>query len=220
MSFMIKIPFAIATHVKKLTSTGQFKDKSKAGAIGWISNFLAYHNGTSVINLADVSSVQTLTNKIIGGAIATGRATVAAGAVSSLALTNPLHAGRVVLLSNLAGTAVTLPAATGSGDVYMIERTVAATSVGDSFAVANGTDYMRGMVHVVAKDDGLLSQFGTLNTGTVATESDTLTWNFTTTGIADVGDYVEFYDLANHVWGTTGFYTVNGAEATPFSAAV
>ncbi len=181
-------------------------------------------SGSTEIEIADVSTAQTFTNKTFTGGshsapIITGRAVVAVTG-SSVALTNPLHAGRVVQLSNLAGCAVTLPAATGSGDVYQVMRVTAATSVGDSFAVANNADYMRGVVHVVAKDDGLLSQFGTLNTGTVATESDTATWNFTTTGICDIGDYIEFVDIAAHVWSVFGFYTVNGAEATPFSAAV
>ncbi len=122
--------------------------------------------------------------------------------------------------SALAGITVTLPAATGTGNRYKYFRTVAATSVGDVFKVANATDYMRGIVSEVAKDDGLLTSWATLNTGTVATESDTVTWNLTTTGLCDVGDWIEFIDITTAVWLVSSFYTANGAEATPFSAGV
>ncbi len=127
--------------------------------------------------------------------------------------------GMLLTYSALAGIVVTLPAATGTGRRYKYFRSVAATSVGDVFKVGNATDYMRGIVSEVAKDDGLLTNWGTLNTGTVATESDTVTWNLTTTGLCDVGDWIEFIDITTAVWLVSSFYTANGAEATPFSAA-
>ena len=171
-------------------------------------------SGVTEIEMLDVSSAQVLSAKVL-----TGFTTVPVSA-ASLALTAPLHAGRVVLISALAGCAVTLPAATGTGNVYTIMRSVSATSVGDSFAVASALDFMRGVVSEVAKDDGLLTNWGTLNTGTVATESDTVTWNFTTTGISNASDWIQFQDLIATVWSVKAFYTANGAEATPFSAAV
>lgn len=127
--------------------------------------------------------------------------------------------GLLLAYSALAGLTVTLPAATGTGNRYKFFRTVAATSVGDVFKVANATDYMRGVVSEVAKDDALLTSWATTNTGTVATESDTVTWNLTTTGLCDVSDWIEFIDITPAVWLVSSFYTANGAEATPFSAA-
>jgi hypothetical protein len=91
--------------------------------------------------------------------------------------------------------------------------------VGDVFKVANATDFMRGVVDGVATDDGLLTSFATLNTGVVATESDTVTWNFTTTGLCFAGDWIEFVDAMATIWLVSSFYTDTGAEATPFSAA-
>lgn len=180
------------------------------------SDLLTYDaNGTTKV-VADTTSVQTLTNKTIA---AVGQSSVALSA-ATLTVTAALHAGKIINMSALAGSVVTLPAATGTGNKYKFVRTVAATSVGDVFQVASGTDYLRGAVEAVAKDDALRTNWGTLNTGTVATESDTLTWNFTTSGIADVGDWLMFTDVATAVWSVSGFYTDNGAEVTPFSAAV
>lgn len=162
---------------------------------------------------------------VLGGTGSTEVAVFASYPVSP-AITGATHtpaqkdSGLNLGYSALAGITVTLPAATGSGNTYRYVRTVAATSVGDVFKVANNADYMRGNVSEVAKDDGLLSFWGTLNTGTVSTESDTVTMNLTTTGLCDIGDYIEFTDIVAHVWWVSGINTANGAEATPFSAGV
>lgn len=48
MAFNIKIPFVIATHIKKYSSTSGLKNKSKAAAIGMVSGIPYIHDGSVV----------------------------------------------------------------------------------------------------------------------------------------------------------------------------
>ena len=53
-----------------------------------------------------------------------------------------------------------------------------------------------------------------------ASDSDTMTFNATTTGGVQIGDWVELTDVASNTWMVYGYTTTSGSEATPFSAAV
>jgi hypothetical protein len=58
--------------------------------------------------------------------------------------------------------------------------------------------------------------------GTVATNSDTITLNRTTTGSVNVGEWIEVEDVATATWAVKGMLTDGRGvrNATPFSAAV
>jgi hypothetical protein len=75
---------------------------------------------------------------------------------------------------------------------------------------------------MVATDDAdaVGVTFPTLNTGTVATESDTVTWDRSTKGVAGIGDWISFQDIVAAVWLVESQIHTTGAEATNFSAAV
>jgi hypothetical protein len=49
MAFNIRIPYVIATHVKKYTTTAGLINKSKAGAIGMVNGVLYINNGSVAI---------------------------------------------------------------------------------------------------------------------------------------------------------------------------
>lgn len=199
--FNIKVPFLIATHVKSLTSTSALKTKSKAAPIGLISKYLQYHDGGGV-------------KKVNGIAAAAVSATGA-----TLTLDPTLHDGLIVAYNRAAGGTVTLPAASGSGALYRIAIGTTLTSGSMIFQVANANDYMRGQVST-SGSSGITVGL-TANTGTVSTESDTVTWNRTTTGLGTQGDYIEFIDFIANVWLVYAEYSTAGqAAATPFSAAV
>jgi hypothetical protein len=136
---------------------------------------------------------------------------------ATLALTQLAHANRTLVVNSATGWTGTLPAATGSGAIYRIF--VGTTLTGGSFVlqVANALDFMRGQAWTVAAAN---AGFLTANTGTVATESDTITFNRTTTGLGTIGDYIEVQDIAPHVWAVEADYASSGTAATPFSAAV
>jgi len=117
-----------------------------------------------------------------------------------------VHSDTVITLNVAAGTTVTLPAASGSGDIYRFY--VGTTFTASATIAAAGTDVMQGAIIV-----------STTNTaGTVATSatSDKLVMNGSTTG-GLVGSYVEVRDVASGVWSTGGALVATGAFATPFS---
>jgi hypothetical protein len=137
---------------------------------------------------------------------------VAAGA--TLTVTAALHADKVILLDTLAGSVCTLPAATGTGNVYRFMTSVIATSNSHIVQVANATDVMTGSLNVVDHADGTVTAFGTV------AASDTITLNRTTTGSVKIGEYIEIRDVKAGFFSVFGTVTATGAEANPFSAAV
>ena len=130
-------------------------------------------------------------------------------------LTAPLHAGRTILLSLLAGFTVTLPAATGNGDRYHFKVGIVRTSNSYIIAVASSSDTMAGPVSMVDTDSNDNME-GFAASGT----SDTITMNATTTGGLTIGDWIELVDVAANLWHVSGQLTGSGNLATPFSAAV
>jgi len=139
---------------------------------------------------------------------------------ASTALTTAAHSGRPIIVNAAAGLTLTLPAATGSGAKFLIYIGTLVTSNSFIVQAASGTDYFRGIAFLKDDGAGTVQGFATANTGTVGTESDTLTWNRTTTGTCIVGDLVEFQDIATAVWSVKTANNASGTEATPFSAAV
>lgn len=125
---------------------------------------------------------------------------------------------RITYLNRAAGIALTLPAATGSGDTYPL--VVGATFTGAaSVAVANAQDYMVGLA--LLDKVGTVSGFPTANTGTVATESDTFSMFGTANAQGGIkGAYYEIRDVAANVWAVQLRSEAGGTVATPFSVAV
>jgi hypothetical protein len=140
---------------------------------------------------------------------------------STLTVTAASHAGRIITLNRAAGIAVTLPAATGTGNVYTFIVGTTFTANG-TIAVASNTDYMRGRVYTLSDGAAAVLGYSTSNSGTVATESDTITLytasSNTTGGI--IGDVIVLRDIGTAVWHVLGHTQSGGTEATPFSAAV
>lgn len=199
MAFLIKIPFVIASHIKKYSSTASLKNKSKAAALGMVSGSPYFHDGTAVKQVGSYTPVNL--------------------AASTLTVTQVLHANRVVTTNIAAGTTITLPAATGTGDKYTF--IVGTTATGSHIIkVANATDFMVGTAFFETDNaaDAAIA-FPTANTGTVATETDTITMNGTTTG-GIKGARVEVIDIASAQFQVQVFSSATGTEATPFSAAV
>lgn len=180
-------------------------------------------SGTTEVQVVDASSTQTLTNKTLTAPTITNPTISGTTPVSVTGATVTLGAtnvGRTTVINRAAGCTVTLPAATGSGDKHRIVVGTTLTSGSLVVAVADGTDYMRGFALFANDTDGSASNFETANTGTLATESDTITLNRTTTGIGTIGDNIDLEDIATDVWVVHVRAQANGTEATPFSAAV
>lgn len=170
------------------------------------------YDRTGATDLGGTYDSPTLTNPVTNNALIDTTAT-------TLTLAAKTHDGRVVSLDHAAGITVTLPAATGSGAFFRL--LVAATASGGNYVVqvANASDYMRGFAWTVTDTAGTGDAFATANSGTVATESDTITLNGTTQG-GRIGDWIECVDVATNIWAVKVFSVGSGTEATPFSAAV
>lgn len=128
--------------------------------------------------------------------------------------------GATIKLDTLAGSVVTLPAATGTGAKFKFLVTVLATSNSHKIQVASATDFFIGTIEGVSDDPATVKGWIAANSGTVATNSDTVTLNRTTTGSVSVGEWIDVEDVATATWAIRGMITQTGTEATPFTAAV
>lgn len=135
---------------------------------------------------------------------------------ATLAVDPDTHAGKTITLNRAGGITATLPAATGSGDVY--EFIVGTTFTGNGIVkVANATDTMVGSATIAQDAADTVVQFDT------AASSDTITLNGTTTG-GLAGATITVRDIkldgTTAKWFVNVFSSATGVEATPFSATV
>lgn len=121
------------------------------------------------------------------------------------------HAFRAVVLNLAAGIAVTLPAATGSGDMYSLY--IGTTFTGSATIKVTGDDTMTGFAELLQDAADTVVAFET------AADSDTITFNGTTTGGLK-GTQVVLVDIAADLWAVSVVGAATGVEATPFSATV
>jgi hypothetical protein len=120
------------------------------------------------------------------------------------------HINTILALDLAAGFAVTLPEATGSGDIYRF--VIKTTTTGAYTIAALTTDVIAGAVTLATTNvvDGIVA-------ATSAT-SDKISMNGSTTGGLAGGTYIELIDALDATWHVTGTLRTSGAEATPFAA--
>ncbi len=121
------------------------------------------------------------------------------------------HEGRTVTLNRTGGIAVTFPAATGSGARY--RRVIGTTFTSSATIKVTGDDVMFGYATYAADGGDTVVKFET------ASDSDTITFNGTTTG-GYKGTIVELEDIAADTWWVRVDGHATRSEATPFSATV
>jgi hypothetical protein len=117
------------------------------------------------------------------------------------------HIDTLCVLDRAGGFVTTLPAATGSGDVYRFY--VKTTVTADMTIAALTTDILQGAV--------IVATAVTAGTAAATATSDKLTMNGSTTG-GLLGSYVEVKDVLSGTWHVSGALISTGTEATPFSA--
>lgn len=130
---------------------------------------------------------------------------------STVTLSPTTHAGRVVSLNRAAGIAVTLPAATGSGDNYLIF--VGTTFTGASSIACAGSDIFVGTAVLFADSGATVVGF---NTTATSDTIDLLGTSNSTGGLA--GETIDLVDVASGVWMVRLVSDAGGTEATPFNA--
>lgn len=154
---------------------------------------------TLAATFAEINRAADVSSRIVNATAAT------------LAVAEAAHDSKVVTLNRAGGIAVTLPAATGSGTKLMF---VTGTTFTSSATIkVTGNDTMTGSAVVLQDAGDTVVGFET------AADSDTITFNGTTTGGLK-GDSVELIDIAADLWWVRVRSTATGTEATPFSATV
>jgi len=198
-----------AVEVKYDTTAALLKTRTSAG---------------TTATLVDTSTSQTLTNKILSSPTMTTPNVQSIGVVSitgsTAALTADTHANKVVALNRAAGIVVTLPAATATGNRYTL--IVGTTFTGAaSVVVPDASTFFVGTATLFVDGGDTVVGFATANTGTTATESDTITLFATgnTTG-GFKGAVLDIWDIATNVFAVRYVSDAANLEATPFSAAV
>jgi hypothetical protein len=158
---------------------------------------------------------QTQNQLVVANSFATSGVTSVADA--TITLNRESHAGGVVVLSRAAGVTVTLPAATGTGNIYRIIIGTTATSNANIIKVANATDVMDGSVNLQQDTD----VDGTLKMWRADAADDTMTFAGAATTGGIVGGYIQCIDYKSGFWSCQAFtQSGGGSEATPFSASV
>lgn len=137
---------------------------------------------------------------------------IVAQAAGNFALTAATHAGRITEVND-ADVTITLPAATGSGNVYKV-LIVTTAWTGGTIQAASASDSFLGGINGVDDDSDAAYAWK------AETNDDTITGNGAATG-GKVGDWYQFTDVASGLFLVEGFITQSGgSEATPFTAAV
>lgn len=126
-------------------------------------------------------------------------------------------ASQVFQWTALAGSTLTLPAATGSLTRIMVYVETLATSLSHIVKTSPATDSFSGIIMGARTDSGnAVLGFAAVVGG--GSNSNTITLNRTTTGSVNKGEWVELTDVASGIWHVRGFLTATGAAfATPFS---
>lgn len=170
------------------------------------------------------SGAQTIANKTLTAPVLTNPAITSITPVdvtaTPLAVTAASHCMRTITLNRAAGVAVTLPAASGTGCVYTF--VVGTTFTGDAtIKAASASDFFHGTAVLLADAGDTVVGFVTANTGTAATESDTVDLfdaGNVTGGIK--GAVVVLRDMKANLWSVEYRSDAAGAEVTPFKATV
>jgi len=184
-------------------------------------------DGTIVVDAGVVTGATSITSTaLVGTTLSVSGLTNLTGSFSQAvhtfvgtdAITSAEHAGRILLLGEVGGNAdvvLTLPDATGSGNVYEFIVTVTMASNTYKIICPDGDNTITGQIQYLDEDGTSAASFPTV------AASDTITLNGGTQG-GLVGDTVTLIDIAADKWMVKGLMRVAaGANpATPFSAAV
>lgn len=132
---------------------------------------------------------------------------------STLAVTAAMS-GQPILLDTAAGTVATLPAATGSGNVYPFFVTVSTTSNAHKILAHSVADFMQGVV--TGENAGTPLAFAG---NPAASHSLQMPFAGSQPSGGIHGDWFEFRDVAANLWTVKGMFQGGTTPTTPFSTA-
>ncbi len=201
MAFNIKIPFVIATHIKKFSSVTGIKNKNKAAGLGVVSNQLVMNSGAG-------ASIPV-----------SGLANVIAPSAATQVLTAS-QSGSVVLLNAASGVTVTLPAPI-VGLWFEFIVTVTVTSNSHIIQTDAGTTFVLGTLDLAteATTPGANpgpKYFSGNGTSHVKVQMNSASTN-ATGGL--IGSFLLFQCITTTQWACTGTVECGSGStiATPFA---
>lgn len=169
------------------------------------ANFYNFKGGPGTalyVNIGTVTSAQWINVDSPDGGLVTLAATTT--------LTALIHSGRTMLLNASGGFTTTLPAATGTGNIYrFLVQTVSTTGY---VLACTGSDVFKGNVQV-----GLNSATPGGSCQFASSTNQNYTLNGTTKGGVNAGDWFNVQDYLAGVWSIQGMSIGSGTLATPFS---
>lgn len=124
-------------------------------------------------------------------------------------------AGQVIKLDTAAGTTVTLPAATGTGNHYFMAVTVAATSNAHKILAASSSDNITGIM--VGQNANTNKSFQCLTSSGIHSIQMPFAGTQPSGGLQ--GDSFEFIDVGTNLWFVRGTYSAGTTPTTPCSTA-
>lgn len=133
--------------------------------------------------------------------------------VAAFAATPEDHANRTTVFSLAAGFAITVPAASGTGNKYRFVSGIALT--GDTTITAPSGTILKGAVLINNSGD---TTAATADVYPAGSSDEVITFD-ASEGAGKVGDYVELEDIASGVYAVSGLFTAMHDPATPFSSA-
>lgn len=136
---------------------------------------------------------------------------------TTLSVTATQHAGKTVNVASASPIAITLPAATGTGNKYRFVLSVAATGTAHTIKVANTTDDFNGSLALF--DSSETSPAGTVIGFAATATDDTISVNGTTKA-GTVGTVIEIVDVTTGLFSALVRGAATGSYATPFSVSV
>jgi hypothetical protein len=139
-------------------------------------------------------------------------------AAATLDITQALHAGKVMVFNKNNGIDVTLPEATGTGDVYTFILGLALTS--DTITILTPDIVNSDMVGNVLTIDLDSATTGHWFSSVQGDGNNAITMNMTSQGGINIGaDWYKLTDIAADIWAVEGEYLVptGSNPATPFS---
>lgn len=178
-----------------------------------VERFLRFRKGATLrVTMADNTETAVFATSI--ARVADHNSRIVNLAVSTT-IAQALHESRYVVMGGAgAARTFTLPNATGTGSIYRF--IVGAVNTSNYLIKSNrGADVMKGQI--MNTNSGAS---GAARGWYPGATDDTVTLNGTTTGGANVGDWIEFVDAGVNTWIVNGLTTGTGTVATPFSDTV
>lgn len=201
-------PVYLSTTAGAFTHTAPSASNSVVIPVGWV---VAKSSTVGQI-FWHIGKVEKMgSNEIQSGVGVSGLAPVDVTG-SSVTLDAATHGNRTVTLSRAAGVAVTLPAATGTGNKYKLIYATALTSA-SSVISPNGSDTLFGGVFI---NDTGASAAATVDFYPTAAGNNTTTLAFSA-GAGKKGDTLTFEDFATNCWQISGVITGELDPTNPFS---